>query len=420
VAGDGSVVVLGDFVGTIDLGGAMLTSAGDEDIFLVRYAADGTLVHAQRFGGADRDYGGGLAIDGAGNAVLGGSCLGDAIDLGDGAVSCTALPQNQFGTAFVAKIEPDGDLIWKVGPSDELAWPSRLAVDGNGDVVMAGNCAGTCDLGGGPLPGLGARDIALARYAPSGAHVWSKRFVDINDMQSVTDLDVSASGAIRIVGGFGVFGDASIDFGGGKLIAEGATADAYDGFAASFDAAGNHAWSKRFGNAGTSLVLGAVDDGSGGLVVGGYFDGTIDFGGGPASVPNTGGFVVRLDAAGAHVSTHALAATEVLAVYGVAPRPSGGVHVGGGFSGTADLGGGPLVSAGPDAFVGSFDAAGQLVASRRFGDGCDQYASRLRTAAGGNVVVAGLLDGSGSSADFGNGPLVSAGNDDVFVAVLPP
>jgi hypothetical protein len=132
--------------------------------------------------------------------------------------------------------------------------------------------------------------------------------------------------------------------------------------------------------------------------------------------------VVRLDGTGAHQSTQTFASTDALIVYDVAPGPSGGVHFGGEFVGTADLGGGPLVAAGAssDAFVGSVDAAGQHLASRRFGDGCDQAVYRMHTAPGGNVVIVGQLMDSGSGADFGNGSMVSAGDEDVFVAVLPP
>ena len=52
-----------------------LTSDGDRDIFSAKYTADGDLVWAKRAGGADRDGGRDIAVDGSGNAYVTGTAF---------------------------------------------------------------------------------------------------------------------------------------------------------------------------------------------------------------------------------------------------------------------------------------------------------------------------------------------------------
>jgi hypothetical protein len=213
VAGDGSVVVAGTFSGTIDPGAGPLTSAGNEDIFVVRYAPDGALISARRHGGAEHDTLGAVAFDPAGNLVIAGSCGGDVIDLGGGPLSC-----GLYGGSFLAKLEPDGDVLWRRGPSLEFGLVASMSVDAAGDIVIFGSCGGgaDCDLGGGPLPGFNGPDLVLAKLSAAGDHLWSKRFADANPAQLATSVVVGPSGSIHVAGSFGPYpGEPTVDFGGG-------------------------------------------------------------------------------------------------------------------------------------------------------------------------------------------------------------
>src|SRR5438067_966372 len=69
----GKVVVTGTFQAAVNFGAGSLTSAGRTDIFVARYAADGTPLGAQRFGGADFDAGTAVAVDGGGRPVVTGA-----------------------------------------------------------------------------------------------------------------------------------------------------------------------------------------------------------------------------------------------------------------------------------------------------------------------------------------------------------
>jgi hypothetical protein len=196
-------------------------------------------------------------------------------------------------------------------------------------------------------------------------------------------------------------------------------------------------WSKPFG----TLVAVAADDT---VFVAGTFEGTLTVD--STTLVSSGGsdvYVVSMDAtgnvaravalggpadesaesfavtpggaafvSGAGLGTVALAADGTVSwqksfVGRVATDAAGDLLVTGGFSGTADFGGEPLVSAGgEDIFVAKLDAAGNHVFSQRYGDaGAVQRGQAIATDSRGNIALLGVYEGS---VDFGLGPLAPA------------
>jgi len=97
---------------------------------------------------------------------------------------------------------------------------------------------------------------------------------------------------------------------------------------------------------------------------------------------------------------------------------SGNVTVTGEFQGTADFGKGPLTSAGDsDVFVASYDAAGNARWAERFGAGGTDRGYSVAVDSWGNLAVIGQFS---YTVDFGTGPLTSAGNLDAFVFFRTP
>jgi hypothetical protein len=72
----GNVTVVGYFAGTANFGGANLTSAGNNDVFVVRYSAAGAHQWSNRYGDADDQRAYAAAVDGAGNVALTGYYYG--------------------------------------------------------------------------------------------------------------------------------------------------------------------------------------------------------------------------------------------------------------------------------------------------------------------------------------------------------
>jgi hypothetical protein len=82
----------------------------------------------------------------------------------------------------------------------------------------------------------------------------------------------------------------------------------------------------------------------------------------------------------------------------------GNVYIAGQFSGTIDLGGGPLISAGgKDIFVAKFDADGQHVWSQHFGTAAgSEYVDAFAVSGAGRLAFAA---NGGTPIDFGGGPV---------------
>ena len=108
IATDGldNIIVTGGFAGTSTFGNITLTSAGDYDIFIAKYDADGNFLWVVQAGGPDWDYGYGIATDGSGNSIVTGYFQGTAT-FGD-----TTLTSAGAYNIFIAKIDFNGNFLW--------------------------------------------------------------------------------------------------------------------------------------------------------------------------------------------------------------------------------------------------------------------------------------------------------------------
>jgi hypothetical protein len=403
VDGGGSAIVTGLFSGTIDFGGGSLVSSGSDDVFVARLDAGGNHVWSKAFGDAGAQAGNGVAVDASGNVYLTGYFNG-SIDFGGGNLT-SAGGQD----IFVVRLDAAGNHAWskRFGNSSNQAG-GGIAVDATGNVIVVGTFSGSVDFGGGTLTSAGSTDACIAKLAPDGDHVWSKAFGDAT-AQSGIAVAVDGDGNVFATGAFA----GTVNFGGGDLTSAGST----DVFVARLTSAGEHAWSRRFGDASGQTGIALSVDASGGPVIAGSFSGSVNFGGTTlTSAGSTDGFVAKLDAAGIHAWSRSFGGTGTDSSNGVAVHGAGDVVVTGGFQGSADFGGGPLVSAGAtDVFVARYDAVGIHLTSSRAGDSTEQEGRTSAFDAPGNALVAGRLQGT---ADFGGGVLTSAGGFDAFLAKL--
>lgn len=154
----------------------------------------------------------------------------------------------------------------------------------------------------------------------------------------------------------------------------------------------------------------------GNLVAVGRFGGTIDFGDGPmASTGNYDIFIVKLDPLGKPIWTKRFGDASAQTASAVAVDGAGAIYVGGNINGSVDFGDGVKTSAGSsDAFLAKFDANGDVVWSKLFGDTAAQQINHIAVTKANQVVVAG--DFSGAVSFNGVSTLTALGNVDVFVA----
>lgn len=334
VDGQGSVFITGQFNGTMNLGGGDLISQGDEDFFVVKYSSEGDHIWSQRFGDDQGQFGRSVAVDDEGNVVVMGTFWGTMNLGGEDLVSQGSID------VFVAKFSAAGDHIWSYRFGDDLSQAgTSVAVDGEGNVVATGYFEGTMNLGGDDLVSQGEYDIFVVKFSPEGDHLWSQRFGDWND-QSDISVAVDGEGNVLVTGDF----EGTMNLGGDDLVSQGDD----DLFVAKLSPDGTHLWSQRFGNANWQSSNSVAVDGEGHVVVTGNYRGTMNLGGDDlvSSQGSTDLFVAKFSPAGNHLWSKSFGDETTEFGTGVAVDAQGDVLVTGSFEGTMNLGGDDLVCQG--------------------------------------------------------------------------
>ena len=278
VDASGSIIVTGEFDGTADFGGGPLVSAGWRDIFVVKYAADGSHQWSRRFGNSSADTGLAVAVDATGNVFVAGE-FQLAVDFGGGSLVAQGMD------VFLAKYAADGAHQWSQRFGDAVSSCLGMVADASGGVVITGFFSESAEFGGGTLTSAGDVDIFLAKFDGNGTHQWSRSFGGAS-YETGWSVAIDAVGNVFLTGDF----TGTVDFGGGALTSAGLT----DIFVAKYNSNGVHQLSERFGDAGDDSGHGVAADASSKVVVTGSFNGTIDFGGGPlASAGSSDIFFVK-------------------------------------------------------------------------------------------------------------------------------
>jgi hypothetical protein len=403
----GNIYWTGGFTGQIDFGGGVLTSAGDQDVFVVKLDAAGKHVWSRRYGDVQHDSGAAVAVDANGDAYVGGY-FGGTIDFGNGG---THTGTGTLLEAFVVKLDgATADRVWSFGSTGSTFQNLTLAVavTAQNELLAAGRSDSKIDFGNGPLPRNGAW---FAKFGPTGALVFSDAY-GTGASANATGLALDADGNALLTGDLWT----TVTFGGQNLSAVGD----HDTFLAKLDSSptATPVFAKRYGDNGISRGGKVATDAQGNILLAGGLQGSIDFGGGAISSTNHGAYVAKLDPTSAELWSHAISPTgftsEILWYDLAVELPSGDVVMVGGIESDVEFGGGVRTgSGGRNVFIVKYAAAGTHVFSALYGDDSTQEATDVAIDASGNAVVVGHLRGT---LDFGSGPISSPNNDHVFIA----
>jgi hypothetical protein len=206
----GNIVMVGHYTGTsADVGGSAFPApVGPQGTraFLARYAPDGTHLNSRSFGHTSPppdvarlstrflD----VAVDVSGGAtVLGEGTLGT--DVGGGGMPA--------GT-FLAHYGPGGEYEWARPLKGELAAGSSVTVDAEGNILLAGSFSGTVELGSGSPRTAPTASAFLVKYASDGRWLWDHVFVNaqpshFGDVTPDNHGNVYVSGFFTSTGQFG-------------------------------------------------------------------------------------------------------------------------------------------------------------------------------------------------------------------------
>jgi hypothetical protein len=363
--------------------------------------------YSRSFGESYFDTPYGVALDNAGNAIITGGFY-NTIDFGGGPL---VDPVGSADDIFVAKLDTAGNHVWSLsaGGANSFDQGHVVAVDGQGNVYVAGETGSGADFGGGPVTTSGNDNFFLAKLTSAGAHVWSHGFVVSHptgayEVSEVLGLAIDNAGHVVITGHF----QGTVDFGAGPLTSSGTSLTDHDVFVAMFDSNGNTVWSARYGGPLDDEATGAAFDLAGNLFIAGHFNSSIDFGLGPlASAGDDDVFIVKFysNSLGLPVWNRRFGGMYVQRTAALAVNTNGAVALVGDFGGQLDFGGGPLIGTpgNSDVFIAKLDDLGNYVFARSFGDANEQRATGVAFTPTGNVIMTGYFLGT---IDFGPCPLV--------------
>jgi Fibronectin type III domain/Beta-propeller repeat len=293
VDGAGNVIVAGGFYGTVNFGGGSLTSAGSEDIVLLKYNSAGAFLWSRKIGGASDEVVMSLAVDTTtGEFVTAGYFYG-SVNFGG-----TTLTSAGGTDAFVARYNSSNGHVWSKrwgSTSDDKAF--SVDVDGLGNVAVTGFFTNNVDFGGGPITnvgGVGSGDIFLVKLSPAGLYAWSKGFgSSLVANQYGYSVAFDGAGNVLLTGSIvALTSPYTIDFGGGAL-----TGDGYsNAFIAKFGSGGTYTWAKRYlGGGGHAAGLGIAADTGNNVLSTGYYNNSISLGGTTLLSPGgTDAYLVKL------------------------------------------------------------------------------------------------------------------------------
>ena len=205
----------------------------------------------------------------------------------------------------------------------------------------------------------------------------------------------------------------TIDFGGGLLTSAGSD----DAFLVKLDPKGKQIWARRYGGSSSEAALYVGVDKLGNVYASGTFSGSVDLGGG--LLTSAGGndiFVLGLDKLGNHLWSKRAGDVGSDLVGSMDVDKDGSVYLTGRFAYSIDFGSGELTSAGgDDLFAVKLDEFGDPLWAENAGDLAGQSGTAIAVSVLGDVFLGGDFQGS---IDLGQGTMVSAGASDVFLARL--
>ena len=246
--GLGNVYVAGTFSGAVDFNpdpnaAAVASGASGGSAFVWKLDYQGNFVMARTVNGTSAVTG--MAVDSAGNIVVGGTFKGAADFNPDPNVTADLTTSNTDGAAFVWKLDQTGALVWadSIQTSGTIV-PTAVAVNGNGAAYLAGSFTGTADLdpsdGGRAYVAAGSNSTPfIVKLASDGSYLWGQTIRTVTAVSgapnTIAGVAIDGIGNVYAAGTFAGTLDFDPGAGTSKLYSTGSSVD---GFAWKLDAGG--------------------------------------------------------------------------------------------------------------------------------------------------------------------------------------
>lgn len=174
-----------------------------DDVFVAKLSPDGSrLEYSTCLGGSGADFGSGIAVDSSGAAYVTGETRSSNFPTKNAAQTDPRVT-DESGDAFVAKLDPDGDLAYStyLGGS-RIDRAAGIAVDPTGAAYVTGDT----DSADFPVRNAfqagraGAQDAFVTKLAPNGASIAYSTYLGGGNSDRGMAIAVDANGAAYLTG----------------------------------------------------------------------------------------------------------------------------------------------------------------------------------------------------------------------------
>lgn len=141
-----NIYITGGFSGMEIFGPDTLTSAGERDVFVIKYDSNGNFTFAKRAGGLLDDRGNSITVDNFGDVYITGE-FRDKAGFGSDSINNNGGANGR--DIFVAKMKQDGNWIWakKAGSDNGGERGDRIISNKLGNLFVTGQFMGTASFG---------------------------------------------------------------------------------------------------------------------------------------------------------------------------------------------------------------------------------------------------------------------------------
>jgi gliding motility-associated-like protein len=346
---DGFVYVAGINNGSIDMdpGSAVNFLNGTTSPFVVKLDTVGNFIWAKSFGSVNAKVND-LKVDNLGNVFITGSF--------NTSFNFNNIPYSSNGDddVYFLKFNNQGQEQWcrTLGSNSFLLESGKsIAIDSNGDVLIAGYFAETIDFDTGPgnftLSSSGGQDGFVTKYSQNGNHINTIKIGGINS-DRINSIDVNNS-SIFIAGQ--IYGTVDLDPGSSTFNVT-TPVGSTPGFILRLDNQFNLVWSRVISTTSSSMGL-EVQSTSSNVYLSGIMTGTTDLDSDPvnsfsytANGAFSNSYILKLDINGNFIWGAGFLNTDnsfMIGNYGYENYPNGfaisnnAVYIGGGYKGSVDF-----------------------------------------------------------------------------------
>jgi len=411
----GNIYTTGDFRESITFGDITLTDNGIGDLFLVKNNSQGDVLWAISFGGTSLDFSNKVTSDGSGNIIITGAFRSESIIFGD-----YTLTNNGMEAFFIAKISPEGNVLWASSAFNENnCWGTSVDTDNDGNIIVTGSFSGASVVFGGTTLVNAyqfATDFFLVKYNDAGDVLWAQSFGD-HTYDNSSGIYADNNGNINLTG---TFLSNTITFGTTTLTNSGGR----DYFLVQFNPSGGINWVRHATGDGDEMGSDVATDNAGNIFVSGTYTGTsVTFD--THTLPGNGYmnlFILKYNSGGDLAWVQSATGKYNDGAYGVTATDDGGVLVAGDFeSDTLFFGNYSLINTlveYGDIFVTKLNSEGLVSWAISAGGDESDWGKDVTTSGSGNIYVTGSF--YSPEIFFGDIKIVNTSNNyyDLYIAKI--